>query len=196
MDWEILEHKTLFQRFFRLDEYRLKYQTFGGDHYTVVREVFERGDAVAVLPYDPVRDEIVLIEQFRVGAIRTQQQPWLLELIAGVIEPGETPAAVAQREAMEEAGCKISELHLIHRYLVSPGGSTEQVSLYIAKTSTEHMGGIYGLAEEQEDIKVHIVSREQAIALLEQQRIANGVTIIGLQWLALNHQQLQAQWQG
>lgn len=203
MKWEVLGHKVLYKRFFQLDEYRIRYDKFEGGSNEVVREVFERGDAVAVLPYDPVRDEIVLVEQFRSGAVkaslevcpeRSFETPWLLELIAGMIDKGEPAEDVVRREALEEAGCELLELIRVYHYLVSPGGTTEQVTLYTARTDTAKLGGIHGLDHEHEDIKVHVIKRADALDMLNAGRISNAVTLIGLQWLALNYRDLQARW--
>lgn len=194
MKWEILDHRILYRRYFRLDEYRLRHERYDGGSNEVVREIFERGNAVVVLPYDPVRDEVVLIEQFRPGAIHLEDGPWLLELIAGVIEEGEDPEAVARREAEEEAGCTLGALQHTHRYLVSPGGTTERVDIYAAEVSTEGLGGVHGLDEEHEDIRVHVVKRDEARNLLERGRIQNAAALIGLQWLALHGEALREQW--
>lgn len=194
MKWEILKHQTLYKRFFKLDEYRLRYELFAGGEHEVIREIFERGNAAAVLPYDARRDEVVLIEQFRPGAVHFSENPWLLELVAGVIEPGESPEGVARREALEEAGCEVSDLIQIQHYLVSPGGTTESCTLFVGAVDTTNIGGIHGLDEEHEDIKVHVVSRSEALGLLENGQICNAVTVIGLQWLALNYERLQRSW--
>lgn len=198
MKWEVLGHKVLYKRFFQLDEYRIRYDKFEGGSNEVVREVFERGDAVAVLPYDPHRDEVVLVEQFRAGAVRASREtgtmPWLLEPIAGMLDKDETPEEVARREALEEAGCELRELIRIYRYLVSPGGTTEQITLYAARADTAHLGGIHGLDHEHEDIKVHVIKRDDALNLLNTGRITNAVTLISLQWLALNYKDLQSRW--
>lgn len=198
MKWEVLGHKVLYKRFFQLDEYRIRYDKFEGGSNEVVREVFERGDAVAVLPYDPLRDEIVLVEQFRAGAVRasgeTGAMPWLLEPIAGMLDKDETPEEVVRREALEEAGCELRELIRVYRYLVSPGGTTEQITFYAARTDTAHLGGIHGLDHEHEDIKVHIIKRDDALDMLNAGRITNAVTLISLQWLALNYKDLQSRW--
>jgi ADP-ribose pyrophosphatase len=196
MKWELLEKKVLYKRNFRLDEYRLKHQRFGGGTFEVVREVFERGTAVAVLPYDAKRDRLILIEQFRAGAIDFTDNPWLLELVAGIREAGESPEEVARREAREEAGCEIGELLPVHNYLVSPGGSTESCAIFVASIDSEGLGGIHGLDEEHEDIKVHVFEREAALAMLEDGKINNAITLIGLQWLALHHKELRQRWLG
>ena len=110
-DVRILAEETAFQGYFQVRRVTLQYRAFGGGWVEPqVREIFERGDAVGVLPYDPVTDSVVLIEQFRPGAMRGANSPWMLELIAGIVEPGEADAEVAHREAMEEAGCELSLL--------------------------------------------------------------------------------------
>ncbi|HEY3487960.1 MAG TPA: NUDIX domain-containing protein [Gammaproteobacteria bacterium] len=196
MKWEILDHKTLYHGFFRLDQYRLRYARFAGGSNTVTREIFERGDAVAVLPYDPVRDEIVLVEQFRPGAVRGGDNPWLLELIAGMTDEGGTAEQTAHREAWEEAECVVTDIFPIFRYLTSPGGSTEAITFYAGRTDTSGLGGVHGLHAEHEDIKVHVFTVEQALNLLNTGKIVNAVTIIGLQWLALNRDSLRRRWTG
>ena len=196
MKWETLDHKILYQGFFRLEQYQIRYDRFAGGSNTVIREIFERGDSVAVLPYDPVRDEIVLVEQFRPGALRYPGSPWLLELIAGMLDKSLTPEQTARHEALEEARCELSELLPIHRYLVSPGGTTESTTVFVARTSTAGLGGLHGLAEEHEDIKVHVLAAGRALDLLNGGGIENAVTIIGLQWLALNRSELRRRWGG
>lgn len=194
MKWEILKHHTLFQRFFRLDEYQFRHDRFEGGQQEVVREVFERGNAAAVLPYDALRDEVVLIEQFRPGAVRFRENPWLLEVVAGVIETGEESEDVARREALEEAGVELGSLIQTHHYLVSPGGTSESCTVFVGSADTVGVGGFHGLEAEGEDIKVHVLSREKALQLLESGEICNAVTVIALQWLALNYQDLQNRW--
>lgn len=195
MKWETLSHKILYQGFFRLDEYKIRYELFRGGSHTVTREVFERGDAVAVLPYDPLRDEIVLVEQFRPGAARHPGSPWLLELIAGMLEHDQAPVQAARREALEEAGCELTDIFQVYRYLVSPGGTTEATTLFVGRADTSGLGGVHGLHEEHEDIKVHVLGVERALELLNTGKIENAVTIIGLQWLALNRAALRQRWQ-
>lgn len=194
MKWETLNHKILYQGFFRLDQYTLRYERFAGGSHTVVREVFERGDAVAVLPYDPARDEVVLVEQFRPGAVRHPGNPWLIELIAGMLDKSQTPEQAVRREALEEAGCELIEIFPVYRYLVSPGGTTESTTLFIGRTDTSSLGGLHGLDEEHEDIKVHVLGAGQAFELLNAGKLENAVTIIGLQWLALNRTLLRQRW--
>ena len=191
-DVVIESHSTLYRGFFKMEEFRFRHPLFaGGDSGTVSREVFERGDAVVVLAYDPQLDVVVLTEQFRLPAMRTSDDPWLLELVAGIIEPGETAEDVAHRELMEEAGLKANSLRKISSFMTSPGGTSERLYLYLAEVSVEQeQEALFGLAEEQEDIRRHLVSREQAQQWVEQGVIDNASTMIGIQWLQLNHARL------
>jgi ADP-ribose pyrophosphatase len=157
------------------------------------REIFERGVVVAVLPYDPERGKVVLIEQFRAGAIDDAGGPWLIECVAGVIEAGESEEQVAIREGQEEAGCTISKLESISRYYVSPGGTTEHCSLFCGLVDSEGIGGIHGLPHEHEDIRVMAIDSAQAYAWVRDGKIKSSATIIALQWLELNEANLTKQ---
>lgn len=195
VDVEILDQNTVFQGFFRVDSYKVKHKLFNGGWSTEVkRELFERGHAVIVLPYDVKNDSLVLIEQFRIGALQNPNGPWLLEAIAGMIEPGETVEQVAQREAEEEAGLKLTEFWPMLSYQSSPGGSTERIYLVLARLKDAVETGVYGLASEQEDIKVHSLSRQAAMQLLQAGKIDNAATVIALQWLALNLAEVRKSW--
>ena len=189
--WKLEKHLKLFAKYFRLDEIHLSHELFGGGFSPVfTRELFERGQVVAVLPYDPGRRRVVLIEQFRAGAIEDSESPWLIECVAGVIEDGESEQNVALRECVEEAGCEIERLIPISRYYVSPGGTTENCSLFCGIVDSEGVGGIHGLAHEHEDIRVMLVDIEEAFAWVREGRIRSSATIIALQWLQLNYAQL------
>ena len=191
-DVEITRHEVLFQGFFRLDKLHLRHRTFRGGWTPVfTREIFERGEAVCVLLYDPQRDAVVLTEQFRPGALADEHSPWLLEVVAGMVEKGEQYEDVARREALEEAGCAIEQLLPICRYWVSPGGTSERVALFCALVDSQPLGGLHGLAEEHEDIRLCTLSFSDAWHLLQQGRINNAATIMALQWLKLNHNDLR-----
>lgn len=194
-DVRVLEDETVFQGYFSIRRVTLQHRCFeGGWSEPLVREIFERGDAVGVLPYDPITDSLVLIEQFRPGAMRDGQSPWMLELIAGIVEAGESDTDVVHREALEEAGCELSELETIATVLPSAGACTEQVRLFCGKVSSAAIGSVQGLAHEGENILVHSVPRSQALELLAQNRIPNGHTLIALQWLALHGDALRERW--
>lgn len=193
---EVLERKICYQGFFRMDRYLIRHGLFeGGMSPPLSRELFERGHSVAVLPYDATRDEVVLVEQFRIGALEAPSGPWLFELVAGMLDPGETPEAVARREAREEADAELHEMRPICEYLVSPGGTSERVHLFCARVDTSGLGGVHGLDSEDEDIKVHVVPFEAAMGMLRDGVINSAMPIIALQWLALNRDALLDLWQ-
>lgn len=194
-DVEVRTIETQYQGFFAINVYQLTHKLFSGKQSQLIqREMFERGDAVVVIPYDVKEDKVLLIEQFRPGALRSNQNPWLLEFIAGMFGQDESPIDVAIREAKEEADIQITEKDItpIMQYLSSPGGMSECMHLYLAKidSSQVDVGAVFGLDEENEDILLHLVPREEALALLSAGKITNASTIIALQWLALNYQNL------
>ena len=194
---EILERAVAYQGFFRIDRYRLRHRLYGGGWSgTVTREVFERGRAVGVLLYDPERDAVVLIEQFRLPAHLAGFSGWQTEIVAGIVDrDGEAEAAVALREAQEEAGLAIAgELIPVHRYMPSPGGSTEIVDLFCGRVDARRAGGIHGLAAEHEDIKVVVLSYREAMKWLKSDAIQNGPTVLALHWLAANRARLRRLW--
>ncbi|HCN46910.1 MAG TPA: ADP-ribose diphosphatase [Pseudomonas sp.] len=192
---EIVGRETCFQGFYRLDRVRVRHELFdGGMSREIKRELFVRHDAVCVLPYDPQRDEVVLIEQFRVGALDKASNPWLVELVAGLIDKDEQPEEVAHREAQEEAGLTFSALWPMTRYFPSPGGSDELVHLYLGRCSSEGAGGLHGLEEEGEDIRVRVWALEDALQAVRDGQIANAASIIALQWLALNRDEVRGMW--
>lgn len=195
MKWSVIHKKSLYRGFFKLTGYELKHDLFeGGESPLLSRELLDRGNAAAVLPYDPVRDEVVLIEQFRIGAGDDPSGPWMIEIIAGLQEPDESAEEVIHREALEEAGCKLSNLMPLHKYYSSPGSSNEQIQIYFARTETDGLGGIHGIDEEGEDIRVHVISSETAFNWLDQGRIDSALPIIALQWFRLNRDRIRKQW--
>ena len=192
---ELLEKTTPHKGYFRMDRYRLRHERFAGGWTDVMtREVFERGNAAVVLPYDPQRDVVVLVEQFRIGAYAAGLDPWLVEAVAGIVEPGETPEEVARRAAEEEAGCRITALEPIGKVLPSPGGCSEVLYLYCGRIDSAGVGGLHGLAEEHEDIRAFTLSLDEALARLAQGHVANANAVITLQWLALNRVRLRRAW--
>ncbi|MBF7730198.1 ADP-ribose diphosphatase [Pseudomonas sp. N040] len=195
-DVEVIEREPCFRGFYRLDRLHLRHRQFDGSMGPrLSRELFVRHDAVCVLPYDPQRDVVVLIEQFRVGALDKSPNPWLLELVAGLIDKDEQPEEVARREALEEAGLSLGALWPITAYYPSPGGSDERVHLFVGRCDSAGAGGIHGLAEEGEDIRVHVWSLEDALQAVRDGRIDNAASIIALQWLALNRAEVRGLWQ-
>ncbi|NNB46128.1 NUDIX domain-containing protein [Pseudomonas chlororaphis] len=192
---DILRREKCFQGFYQLDRVQLRHELFaGGMGREISREIFVRHDAVCVLPYDPQRDEVVLIEQFRVGAMGKTANPWLIELVAGLIDKDEQPEEVAHREAQEEAGLTFSALWPMTQYFPSPGGSTEFVHLYLGRCDSSGAGGLHGLVEEAEDIRVSVWAFEDALQAVRDGRISNAASIIALQWLALNRVEVRGLW--
>ena len=192
----VLEEKTTpYNGFFQVDRYKLKYQKYeGGWSSVVVRELFERAPTVAVLPYDPKRDKVVLVEQFRIGAYAAGLDPWLSEAIAGIIESGEIAEEVAHREALEEANCRLSDLVKIGNFVMSPGGSSETTSMFCGRVDSREVGGVHGLAHEGEDILASVMSLDEALQNLVAGKIVSAYAVIPLLWLQLNKASLQAQW--
>lgn len=190
-DASVVEDTPVFEGFFTLRRLTVRHKRFAGGDMTVTRELFVRGPAVCVLLYDPQRDRVVMVEQFRIGALGHRNGPWMLELVAGIIEPAETPEAVARREAEEESGVALGDLIPITRYLPSPGGSNEEIHLFCAFVDSENAGGLHGLESEGEDIKVHVLPCEQLFAMVKTGQIDNAATIIALQWLQLNQAELK-----
>lgn len=187
-DIELLEVKNVFNGFFTMDEYRFKHKLFkGGWSGEVRREVFERGNAVVVLPYDPKTDQVILIEQIRIPVIHSGQTPWLFELVAGMIEPGELAIDVAHRELLEESGLNAKQVNFISSYFASPGGTSEKFDFFWAEVDASLANGVHGLDDENEDIQVHVMSRAEAFTLVKDGIINNASTVIGLQWLELNY---------
>jgi ADP-ribose pyrophosphatase len=196
-DVEILDEEAVYRGFFRMSRFTLRHRLFrGGWSRVCTRELFRRRDAVGVLLYDPQHDRIALVEQFRVGVYaRAGENPWLLEIVAGVIDKdGEAPADVAIREAYEESGCEITALEPVAEYFSSPGGTDEYFFIYCGRCDLSNAGGVFGLPEENEDIRVHVLAVDEAFARLQRREIRNGLTLVALQWLQLNRQRLRSQW--
>ncbi|MFI3187614.1 MAG: NUDIX domain-containing protein [Methylococcaceae bacterium] len=194
-DFEVLHREIIYQGFFRVEKYRLKHTLFGGGWSSeITRELFRRGSCVAVLLYDPTADKVVLIEQFRAGAILRPEKAWLIEIVAGAIEEGESAVEVAYRESLEEAGCEIQQLMVINEFYTTPGGSSEWITLFCGKVDSTEVGGIHGLDHEDEDIWVRTVDFSQAYLMLKNGEIDSAIPIIAIQWLALNREQLRQDW--
>ena len=194
-DVEILSKETVFKGYFRVDRYRLRHRTFaGGWSDEMVREVFERGHAVVVLLYDPLRDEVALIEQFRPGAYAAGWHPWLIECVAGIIEEGEHPDDVARRETMEEAGAEPTDMIHVGDYLITAGGSSETCRLYCARVDSSIISGTHGLVHEGEDIRTLVVSSAEALVMVRDGRINNSMATVAIQWLALEKADLRKKW--
>ena len=194
-DVDIEARETCYQGFFRMDRLRLRHGRFdGGWTPTLTREVLLRGLAVAVVPYDPVRDEVVLIEQFRAGALVAGEPAWMVEIVAGMAHEGEDPEAVARRESVEETGLEIGAMEPIARFMPSPGGSSEVVQIYVGRVDADGAGGYHGVEDEGEDIRVFRLPADEAFGMLDDGRIDTAITLVGLYWLTRNREALRARW--
>lgn len=194
-DVEIAERRVGFDGFFKLLLLRLRYRRFDGSMSAwLKREQFHIPQAVCILPYDPGRDELVLIEQFRCGAMEVPEGPWLLEVVAGLVEEGESIEATAWREIEEESGLRPKALERIGRYVPSPGAVTEHTTAFIAHVDTDRAGGVWGVESEGEDIRSHVLASEEAFAWLDEGRIVAANAVICLRWLQLHRDALRRRW--
>lgn len=198
-DVELTADTPVYQGFFTFSKLKYRHRRFDGSwSEEVIREVHEHHDAVGVLLYDPAADAVVLVEQVRAGIVarRDGTTPWVLEVVAGLIDTDETPEQVGRREVWEEAGCHIDEMIPLYSFYPSPGCYTERVHLYCALLDSSAVGGVHGLAEEQEDIRVHVIPFPKAMQLLEEGKLDNGMMVIAMQWLARERASLRARSNG
>lgn len=192
---ELVDHVVAFQGYFRIGRYFFRHGLYqGGQSAILKREVFERGQAAAVLPYDPVRDEVVLIRQFRAGAYVAGRHPWTWEIVAGILEDSESPEELIRREAIEEAALEIRDVIAMHDVVLSPGACSETCASFLGRVDTTNAGGIYGLESEGENILVKVVPFAEARAMLERDEIGNAIGVLALQWLALHRDEVRARW--
>jgi ADP-ribose pyrophosphatase len=197
-DVETLEVRNVYRGYGRVDVHRLRHRLFaGGWTPPFERELLDRGHAVAVLPYDAKADTVVLIEQFRIGAHGAGLPPWQVECVAGIIDAGETAEAVAVRECVEEAGCEVSDLIQVCRFLSTPGITNETVEVFCARTDTTgRHDAIHGLPDEHEDIRVIVMPLASALDLVDRRAIDNVPALIALQWLARHKNNVLQRWAG
>ena len=192
---EVDQRETLFDSFLRVDRLKLRHSLFaGGWSELMTRELILRRRAVGVLLFDPTQQQVVLVRQIRVGMLDEGQNPWLLELVAGMVESGEEPIEVAARESLEEANTKPQDLLQICEYYNSPGISNERITLFCGRVDATQAGGIFGLDAEHEDIEVVVLSLADALAKVASGEINNAMSIIALQWLQLNQPMLEESW--
>lgn len=189
---EIIARDEIFRALiFRVDHIRLRFERYDGEMSGVIERVsLERGDGVAALLHDPAADTLILIEQFRASTYG-KGGGWLIELPAGIVEPGEDPATTMIREIDEETGYSVQTLHPISTFFLSPGGSSERIFLFYARLKPQARSGAGGgLESESEDIRVMITPVAEALAKAQAGAIHDAKTLIGLQWLQLNRAQL------
>lgn len=194
-DVRVLETRQPYLDFFRVDEVRLQHRLFDGSWSAPVeRAGFLMTEAVTVLPYDPLRDRVLLVEQFRAGPfLRGARAPWTLEAIAGRRDAGESYAETARREAMEEARLTLGALHEVARYYPTPGAVTEYVISYVGIADlADEAALVAGAAAEHEDIRAHVLGFAEAMTLLSTGEADTGPLILSLMWLAANRDRLRA----
>lgn len=192
--FELIDSTPQSKGFLKLARHTIRHESYNGGWCPVIqRERLEGLSAVQVLMYDPQRDELVMIEQFRVGTMGHLEEPWILEPVGGYKDIDEEPEQVARREAMEEADCELLELLHIGDFFVSPGVSSERIYLYCARVDSSKAGGIHGLAHEGEEVKVVVMPAKQVIAELFG-RINSTSAIIATQWFAAKRDELRENW--
>jgi ADP-ribose pyrophosphatase len=192
---ELVRHEVAFQGYFKVVRYFFRHSLHkGGMSGEISREVFERGQAGGVLMYDPQRDEVVMIRQFRAGAYAAGHHAWVWEVVAGIIEENETAEQMIRRESVEEANLEVGELLPIASVMLTPGACSESCQVFLGRVDSSKAGGVFGLAEEQEDILVKVFSFADAYALVERNEIDNAVGVIALQWLALHRDEVRKRW--
>lgn len=194
--YQIISQEILFQGYYRVERYHLTHERFDGSWTgNFTREVFHRSKQVAgVLLFDPQQDKIVMVEQFRSGPLLAGEYPWMHEIVMGMVDSNETPERAARREAMEESGCTISDMQPIASYYSSPGGTSEQIFLFVGRTVAPPDGGLYGVIEDHEDIRIHVIDAARAIGLIYANKIRDAQTMVALQWFAMHHTELRSRW--
>lgn len=194
-DVEVLSTQTCHEGFLKLDKLVLRHRLHGGGwSVPLQRELLLKDAAVGILLFDPVLDKVVLVRQFRIGAMDSSGGPWLLELVAGMARPDEDPLQVAVRESLEESNCTPEHVIRICDYLNSPGTSNERLMLYCGRVDATTAAGIHGLTEEHEDIEVVVLDLNEAVQAIASGAIHNAMTIIAIQWLQLHKPAVLKAW--
>jgi ADP-ribose pyrophosphatase len=192
---ELVRREVAFTGYFKVVRYFFRHTLHkGGMSGVISREVFERGQAGAVLPYDPQRDEVVLIRQFRAGSYVAGYHPWTWEAVAGIIEENETAEAMIRREAVEEANLTVGELLSIQSVMLTPGACSESCQIFLGRVDTTNAGGVFGLADEHEDILVKVLPFAEAYAMVQRNEVDNAVAVVALLWLALHRDEVRKRW--
>jgi ADP-ribose pyrophosphatase len=192
---ELVRHEVAFKGYFEVGRYVFRHTLHkGGMSGPITREVFERGQAGAVLLYDPQRDEVVMIRQFRAGAYVAGRHPWVWEVVAGIFEENESAEDLVRREAIEEANLEVGELLPITSVMLTPGACSESCTLFLGRVDSSKAGGVFGLADENEDILVKVLPFAEAYALAERNEVDNAIGVIALLWLALHREEVRKRW--
>ncbi len=182
---DILSREYLFRGFIQVEKVSLRHRLFQQSDYTSVihRELIQRPEAGGVLIYNDQQQKFALIEQFRIGAMDDPDSPWQLEVIAGVLDGDESPESCIRRESLEESGCELRALQHLFSFYPSAGACAELFHLYSAEATLPEQGGVFGVADEGENIQLHILDYADIRSLLTNGRLRNAPVIIALQWL-------------
>lgn len=181
-----VDEKSNYKHFLEITEAVYEIPQFNSNKtLTIKREYLNAKQAVGILLVDLKQQQIVLIEQFRIGATNDEHSPWLLEIVAGMNDKAESNTKLAEREVREEAGCEFNRLIPICEYWVSPSISDEYVNLYCGLIESPK-AGIFGCKDENENIKTHVISFEEAFKWLKNGKIKNSMALIAIQWLQIN----------
>ena len=185
--FKIVNRKNIHKGFFEMNEVTLKYKKIDGSWTNnIKRELFGGAQVSAVLPYDPIKKEIVLIQQFRPGTISKNINNFLYEIVAGIIDKGESAETTAKRECIEETGCEIKNILPIQGYFPAPGSSESFYHLFLGEVEAFKGSRSMGLESENEDILVECYNFNKVKQMLHNKEIVNGITLIALQWFFLN----------
>lgn len=193
-DVEVRATKTLSSGHYALSTLELKHKCFNGDWTNwLIREQIKRDDAVCAILWDPRKDKVVMVEQFRVGVLSRQDSPspWLVEIVAGLIDPGETPEQAIRREAEEEAGCRIKELIPIAEFYNTPGGFSEKSTVFCGIIDLPD--SLVNNPDDDEDLKIHVFEWPQIQNLLSN-TTTSASSLVALQWLTFHHDSLKTKY--
>ncbi len=188
LKYKIINKKNLYSGFFKLKKLEFIHQKHDGSWTNRInREIFSGAHVSTLLPYDPVRKEIVLIQQFRAGVISRYDNDYLYEIVAGIIDKNESPEETAIRECLEETGCNVNKIAQIHSYFPAPGSSESYYHLFLGEINSFEGERVMGLESENENILVKSYKVDQVRNMLKKKKIKNGLTLIALQWFFLEY---------
>tara|TARA_B100002052_G_C15733299_1_gene529716 strand:+ start:66 stop:647 length:582 start_codon:yes stop_codon:yes gene_type:complete len=186
--YKIINKKNLYSGFFNLNKYQFIHQKHDGNWTNEVeREIFSGAHVSTLLPYDPIKKEIILIKQFRAGVISRYNDDYLYEIVAGIIDNNEKPEETAKRECLEETGCEVNKIKTIQSYFPAPGSSESYYHLFLGEVNSFKGKRIMGLKSENEDILVKAFKVDRVRKMLKNKQIINGLTLIALQWFFLEY---------
>ena len=188
VEYKIIKKAKIYDGFFQLHEITLKHKKHNGEwSKTFKREIFGGSQVAGIIPYDPVKKEILLLSQFRTAILSSNKNPLMTEIVAGMIDKGESPKDAAKRECLEETGCKVKKIISINSFYPAPGSSESFYYLFLGEVESFEGERIFGQKDENEDILVKSFNIEQVRDLMKQNKILNGLTLVALQWFFLEY---------